>query len=156
MAELRTIPAPVNAPFFHRATAWFCLALVLLTGLTPAQGFVLCIEQDGCVSFEIKAPGSDCTGCEAHEESAAEIVGTERDDRDPGCPCIDLAVPGWNHERTVAGRLAEIHVGPWIAPGAEARVETFAPLAEAVRGPPSGVPRVAQSLTHLQSVVLLV
>ena len=43
-------------PFIRsRFVAWLCLALMSLAGLTPAQGFVLCIEADGCVSIEIKA-----------------------------------------------------------------------------------------------------
>lgn len=43
----------------NRTIAWLCLALALLTGLSPAQGFVLCIETDGCVTVELKDVGLD-------------------------------------------------------------------------------------------------
>lgn len=137
-------------------TAWLCLALILLTGLTPAQGFVLCIEADGCVSVELKASDAICGGCEGHDEGEPAVqTGAPSGEGDP-CECVDLAVPKAADQQAKPSRPAEIHVGAWIAPAPEVRVQQVFLAALAGRGPPTHVPRVADALTHHRSVVLLV
>lgn len=140
----------------HRLTAWLCLALVLLTGLTPAQGFVVCIEDDGCVSIEVKATDTSCGGCEGHEENDSPVQVAATSSEGAPCPCIDLAVPDSPEQQLAQSRSAEVHVGPWIAPPPEIRVQHAMPTVTAGRGPPPCVPRVADSWAHIRTVVLLV
>lgn len=151
------VPSPVFVmePLRTRIVAWLCLALVLLTGLTPAQGFVVCIEEDGCVSIELKAADADCGGCEGHEESDAPDQSAATSSDDP-CPCIDLAVPSSPEQQLSQSRSVEIHLGPWIAPPPEIRFEHATPTVTAGRGPPPRTPRVADSWAHIRTVVLLV
>lgn len=140
----------------HRLLAWLCLALVLLTGLTPAQGFVVCIEDDGCVSIEIKAEDANCGGCEWHEESDNPVQAAATSSDDEPCPCIDLAVPGSPEQQLAKSRSVEVHVGSWIAPPPEIRVQHATPSVTAGRGLPPCIPRVADSWAHIRTVVLLV
>lgn len=151
------VPSPVFVmePLCTRFVAWLCLALVLLTGLTPAHGFVVCIEDDGCVSIELKAADANCGGCEGHEESNAPVQSAATSSDDP-CPCIDLAVPSSPEQQLSQSRSVEIHVGPWIAPPPEIRFEHATPTVAAGRGPPPCTPRVADSWAHIRTVVLLV
>lgn len=139
----------------HRLTAWLCLALVLLTGLTPAQGFVVCIEDDGCVSIEVKAADANCGGCEGHEEGDSPVQTAATSSEEAPCPCIDLPVPGSPEQELAQSRSVEIHVGPWIAPAPEIRVQHATPTVTAGRGPPPCIPRVADSWAHIRTVVLL-
>jgi hypothetical protein len=140
----------------HRLTAWLCLALVLLTGLTPAQGFVVCIEEDGCVSIEVKATDASCGGCEGHEESDTPVQAAGTTGDGAPCPCLDLAVPASPEQQLAQSRSADVSVGPWIAPLPEVRVQQATPTATAGRGPPPCIPRVADSWSHIRTVVLLV
>ena len=140
----------------HRLTAWLCLALVLLTGLTPVQGFVVCIEEDGCVSIEIKAADASCGGCEGHEGGESPVQAAATRSEGTACPCIDLAVPGSPEQQLVQSRSIEVLVGPWIAPPPEIRVQHATPMVTAGRGPPPCIPRVADSWAHIRTVVLRV
>lgn len=72
---------------------WLCLALVLFTGVVPAQGFVLCVESDGCVRIEIKLDERDCRGCDEHldEPAAPQAPSDAHEDM---CSCTDFDVPG--------------------------------------------------------------
>lgn len=143
-------------PFHTRFVAWLCLALMLLTGLTPAQGFVVCIEEDGCVSIEIKAPISDCEGCVGHERDGAPQESVSNSSTDSVCPCDDYVVPGVPDDQVVAKRSLEFQVGPWIAPAMELSVVQPTIAATSERGPPPRAPRVAQTLAHIRTVILLV
>jgi hypothetical protein len=128
----------------------------MLTGLTPLQGFVVCIEADGCVSIEVKASDATCGGCAGHDEDDAPSPALDSANAVLACPCIDLPVSGARDEQVRQARTAEFRGGPWLALVPELVVRRAAPLAAAVREPPSLVPRVADSLAHLRSVVLLV
>ena len=140
----------------HRLTAWLCLALMLLTGLTPAQGFVVCIEDDGCVSIEFKSVVASCGGCEGHEASDSPVQTAATSSEEAPCPCIDLAVPGSPEQQLAQSRSIEVHVGPSIAPPPEIRVQHATPTVAAGRGPPACIPRVADSWAHIRTVVLLI
>ena len=87
------LPSVVTLSLPYRLTARLCLALVLLTGLTPAQGVVVCIEEDGCVSIEVKPADANCSGCEGHEESDTPVQAAATSSEDAPCRCIDLVVP---------------------------------------------------------------
>jgi len=140
----------VKPPLHFRLHAWLCLALLLLAGAMPARGFVVCVEADGCVSLEIKLPDADCGTCAGHEDMASGTT-TNSD-----CPCVDYIVPGLPDQRAVTNRSLDPQVGAWVAPVAVpfALHPTLAQTSE--RGPPPRVPRVAQSLAHIRSVILLV
>lgn len=155
-AEVRTIPTLVTLSLPHRLTAWLCLALVLLTGLTPVQGFVVCIEGDGCVSLEAKAADASCGGCAGHDASEAPLQASTTAGEGAACPCIDIGVPGSPDQELARLRSIKIHVGPWIAPSPEIRVQHATPTVTAGRGPPPCIPRVADSWAHIRTVVLLV
>lgn len=154
--EHRTIaPLPVRLSPLSRVMAWFCLALLLVTGLTPARDYVLCIEPDGCVNLEAKAPADRCGACDDHHDRDAVEVAATNDDG-AGCACIDLAVPSGSELVTAKLRSIASCSGPWILPSASIGVAP-AELRDAGRTEqPPDVPRVAQSLTHIRSVVLLV
>lgn len=139
-----------------RLVAWLCLALTLLTGLTPAQGFVVCIEEDGCVSIEFKVADASCGDCEGHEESNSPVQAAAASSDDAPCPCIDLEVLSSPERQLSQSRSVELHVGPWIAPRPEIRVQHATSAVTAGRVPPPGLPRVADSWEHIRTVVLLV
>ncbi|MCC7171382.1 MAG: hypothetical protein IT459_13120 [Planctomycetes bacterium] len=139
----------------HRLTAWLCLALVLFSGLTPAEGFVVCIEDDGCVSIEVKATDPNCDGCEGHDEADTLVRATANSSEYAPCPCLDLEVPR-SPERLAQSLGNEVHVGPWIAPPPEVRVQHASPTLSVGCGPPACIPRVSDSLAHIRTVVLLV
>ena len=143
-------------PLHSRFVAWLCLALMFLTGLTPAQGFVVCIEADGCVSIEVKAADQNCGTCEGHEPNdlASETVSDPT--TTPECPCVDYVVPGYPDERALTRCSFDLQVGPWVAPAAELHVVQPTPATESERGPPPRTPRVSQTLAHIRSVILLV
>lgn len=156
-AEVRTIPfAPVKLPLRSRFVAWLCLALLLLIGSTPAQGFVVCIEADGCVSVEVKASAADCGSCDGHDRDGPAEDAVSGPSTNPGCPCIDYVVPGFPDQRVVTNRSLELQVGPWIAPPADLHVVQPVPATTSERGPPPRAPRVSQTLAHIRSVILLV
>lgn len=144
-------------PFIRsRFVAWLCLALMSLAGLTPAQGFVLCIEADGCVSIEIKAESATCGSCEGHEPGTASEESVSGQSSAPECPCVDYVVPGFPDEQVVSPRTLDLQVGPWIVPPAGLHVVQPTPASSTERGPPPRSPRVAPTLAHIRTVILLV
>jgi|JI102314A1RNA_FD_contig_71_400598_length_980_multi_2_in_0_out_0_1 hypothetical protein len=155
-AEARTIPTVVTLNLPRRLAAWLCLALVMLTGFSPAQGIVVCIENDGCVSIEVKATGAECGGCREHEESDSPAKARAASSEGAAFPCIDIAVPGSPEQQLGSSRSIGVHVGPWIALPPEIRVQHATPSVSAGRGPPPCIPRAADSLEHIRTVVLLV
>lgn len=139
-----------------RFVAWLGLALLLLSGTTPAQGFVLCIEADGCVSIEIKASAADCGGCDGHEPGGLPEEAVSGPGAGSECPCIDYVVPGFPDQRVITNRSSDLQAGPWIAPAAELHVLQPIPAATSELGPPPRAPHVAQTLAHIRTVILLV
>ncbi|TAJ24755.1 MAG: hypothetical protein EPO68_01060 [Planctomycetota bacterium] len=117
---------------------------------------MLCIEADGCVNLETKGPADPCDACEDHHDAldSVEIAATSGDGAD--CACIDIAVPNGTDAVTAKLRSIASCAGPWIAPPTAIRIEA-AEQRDARRSQrPPDVPRVAQSLAHIRSVVLLV
>jgi len=154
---VHTIPfTPVNTLRRFRLVAWLCLALLLLTGSAPSQGFVVCIEADGCVSIEVKAANLTCRSCEGHESDELASETASDPSTNPECPCTDYVVPAFPDEQVFTNRSSDLQVGPWITPAAELHVvqPPHAPTSE--RGPPPRTLRVAQSLAHIRTVILLI
>lgn len=139
-----------------RFVAWLSLALVLLTGLTPVQGFVICVEADGCISIEVKNPSADCGSCEGHPSEGLPGESLAAGNTEPGCPCVDYLVPGFSDEQVVANRSQDFQVGHLVEPAVELCVTRPVQEATSERGPPPREPHVAQSLEHIRSVILLV
>lgn len=146
----------VMARTSSRFVAWLCLAVLLLTGVAPARGFVVCIEVDGCVSLEVKAQDADCGSCEEHEREAPAGEEVAEPNANSECPCIDYVVPGVPDQRVSSNRSLELPVGPMVAaPTSDFHVAPV-PIATMERGPPPRVPRVAPALAHIRTVILLV
>jgi hypothetical protein len=154
-ADLCRIEVSPRMPLFRRCTAWLCLALVFLIGLNPTQGFVLCIEADGCVSVETRVVDADCVGCDDHGAEAASDPTVASAIEAPPCPCFDVDIPASPDEDLVRAQ-AWSSVVPWFAPRPEvASIPTIA----CERASPAGcadAPRVSDSWVRLQSVVLRV
>lgn len=140
----------------HRYVARLCLALVLLCGLVPAQGLVLCIETDGCLSFEFKAPDAGCGGCEGHVEQAEQALSDLPADIEVDCPCIDLEVRPNEPNTRVHARTAEWSFDGLIAPAPEGFGRGHSVCARAWGAALRPTPRVADGLAHLCSVILQV
>lgn len=142
----------MQASILEPLSRWLCLTLAFLLGLSPAQGFVVCVEADGCVSIEVKAPQSVCGGCDQHEGDEEPGLTEEDGESDLACPCIDLPMPG----APEVVRVSSVEAGAYIAPSPELTIQR-APLgASAPRRPPTGEPLVADSLAHARGLVLLV
>lgn len=134
-------------------TAWFCVVVIALVGITPAQGLVLCLEPDGTVALEVGDSDSGCGGCtpDGAQEQPSGLPASEEN-----CPCIDIPIFSLGEETQVQPRTFEISLdGPWLAPApacafvSAARIESTIPQ---VVGPP----RPAERLAHIRTVVLLV
>ncbi len=139
----------------RRLTAWLCLATALLTGLPPAQGFVLCLEADGCVSVDLAAPSEHCSCCESHEQAAAAPVQDARVLGEAGCACVDLVVLGVAQVRSGQIRPIgpQLEFAPAPAPVDALPVPVLVPPAS--RSARAEVPRPPGSLALIRSVILL-
>jgi len=137
-------------PRLDRLTAWLCLVLACFCGLTPAQGFVLCIEADGCVRVELKAADMGCAGCEGHEPATGIEEGTGGE----LCPCVDLAVPGEPESTQLRQRtsLASQELGLALASVSSAFAS--APCARPAPAAPRVPPRPPALWAQLRSVTL--
>src|SRR6202008_416346 len=95
-----------------RLTAFVCFAVVFVTGLTPSNGFVICLEPDGCVSIEVETSARECGGCEGHEEAGTESQVL------PGnaCPCLDLPIPGSSEDRRLERKSIDLRLATLAAP----------------------------------------
>lgn len=141
--------------FLQRTTAWLCIAVALLTGTTSAQGFVLCLEADGCVRVEAQRGDADCSACEGHETVARPMLAVESAASGQDCPCVDLAVPGCRQEQRVLPGSIELQIRAWIAQPPELFVRTCSLAGLSDRAPPAAVPRPPDSLALIRTVVLL-
>lgn len=137
----------------HRITAWLCLAVALVAGVSPAQGFMLCVEQDGCVSLELAATADHCLDCEAHTPADVDAKFALDESR---CPCVDFAMPSSTKEQALRLQSSVAPLAQWLAllPAA------FAPPTPFVTRSPRvtwvAVPRPPDALRVLRGVVLLV
>jgi len=130
-----------------------------LAGLTPAQGLVICLEEDGRASIEFKETSRPCDGCPEDAAAGAELREAS-DSQAPqaagACPCVDIEVPGPSDAQALSSRSADTGLETCIAARLEICVLTPSALAAPVRGPPWRTPRVADSLACIRSVILLV
>jgi hypothetical protein len=139
----------------QRTTAWLCLAVALLTGFTPAQGTVICLEPDGCVRIELAISAASCFGCGEHREDATPSSPVVRAPEVSDCPCVDLPVPGTSQERRLRNSIA-LRLGSWIANPVALTAPPLLPAPRALRALRLDPPRPPESLALIRSVVLLV
>lgn len=137
-------------------TAWLCLAVTLLTGVTPVNGLVLCLEPDGRVSVEVANNAPVCRSCcEQHPDEPTPASPTAQESDGACCPCLDLPVPGSTQEHRVQPRLVEFQLGPWTSTTSPLESHSFAVAACPFRAPPREVPRPPESIALISTVVLL-
>ena len=134
-------------PLLQRLTARLCLAAALLAGVTPAQGFVVCFEPDGCVRFELVRALEDCGDCDAHADEAPAPQHSELSGED-SCPRVDLPLP-------VSPQATRL-LPAWIPLPPSPRVACAPAFFPRATPAPRAEPRPPDSLTRNRSVVLLV
>jgi hypothetical protein len=139
----------------QRLTAWLCLALASLTGLAPAQGFVLCLDTDGCVRVDLAAPAGHCQCCDGEQAGETNEALPSRAGDDSGCACVDLLVCGAAQDRLHQHRPVAPQLGPWIAPSPGSALLSPVSITTAARPARAGIPRPPDSLALIRSVVLL-
>jgi hypothetical protein len=136
----------------HKLATWLCLVATLLLGISPRQAWVLCLEPDGRVSFELASDASRCDGCPEGSSESREPVVPVSEPAD--CPCIDIPLVLASDQDQVELKRVELPFA-LSATLPVSFVHTIEPAPASV-GARSDVPRPAQSLTLIRSVVLLV
>jgi hypothetical protein len=140
----------------QRITAWLCLAAAFLTGLAPAQGFVLCLQPNGRMSVDLATPAEHCKCCAVHAQGTTPLAQPARALDDACCECVDVPVSGALQDRLCQPRPIVPQLGPWIAPSRAAILQALVLIAPAARAPRAEVPRPPDSLALIRSVVLLI
>jgi len=106
-----------------RLTTWLVLAVCVLSGVSPAQALVLCLEPDGSVTLEA-AEQRGCAPCDDGEDSAMHVeelgVGC--------CACVDIPLPQGGTQPQVVARVAEAGLAPALPPAPLARIAEPAPV----------------------------
>lgn len=137
---------------------WLCLVTVLLGGLAPGQGYVLCVGINGHV--EMNSTGVGCNECEGDSREAdpdpcSDEAGMIR--AAACCPCLDIpVVSSGDLLRTDSSRVASEFSGPLHAtlPSYDFRFDGPEPLARLALHDPPDPSRFV--LPQLRSVILLV
>ncbi len=137
-------------------TAWLCLTVVFLTGLSPAQGFVFCIEQDGCVQLEVRTTTADCGGCDDHQVQSDEGSRTDDSHGVADCSCVDIALPGPIEQRQLRQKVCDLAAPTALIPVSLAAFDRFVVRAPSRTEPRTSVPRPSGSLALIRTVVLRV
>jgi hypothetical protein len=123
----------------------------MLSGISPAQDLVICLEPDGSVVLEGAEAGA-CTPCGGTEEASREV------ERQSGecCPCVDIPLPTQD-ECLQAKRKASDARGSHAAvfpPSCLATAACVQPAERALRA--GGQPRLAQRIALIWTVILRV
>ena len=135
----------------HKLTTWLVLVAYMLSGVSPAQQLVLCLEPDGRVVLEAAEDGG-CTPCGGSEESSREVERLAAE----CCPCIDIPLPTQD-EGPQAKLKAPDAQGWWAAvlpPCFFATVAWVEPAELALSA--RNRPRPAQRLELIRTVILRV
>ena len=133
----------------HKLTTWLVLFAYMLSGISPAQQLVICLEPDGSVVLEA-AEESGCTPCGREETSDEAILAAAC------CPCVDIPLPTQDEGLQARPKSSDLQ-GSWTAvppPSWPARVVTVErPETELFR---DSQPRPAQRLELIRTVILRV
>jgi hypothetical protein len=135
-----------------------CLVIILLGGLAPGQGYVLCLGMNGHV--EVSRTGDGCDECEttSHEADPGpcpDEAGLSR--TSACCPCLDIpVVSSGDVFRVESPRVAQELSGPLPAtlPAYLVGVDGPRPLRCLALHDPPNLSRFV--LPQLRSVILLV
>ena len=142
------------APLLQRFTAWLCLSVALFSGLAPAQGYVLCLEADGCLSLEVADAAESCGGCEPHRADGAPSASSCAA-VDTACPCVDISVSVGAKDKRIQPRPADVPLLKLPVFRPATLCERLLTDSLASRTPDIAAPLPAQSLLLIRSVVLL-
>ena len=99
----------MSSPSRRILIAWLCLTAAFIT---PAQGFVLCVGENGHVAMERTHDPRPCTGClddpRGVPPAPAPHTGLSPVASDPAdCPCVDLPVIGGDFARCRQSSVAD-------------------------------------------------
>lgn len=135
----------------HTLTTWLVLVAYMLSGISPAQQLVVCLEPDGGIVLEA-ALDSGCTPCGETEDSApdSELLAAEC------CPCVDIPLPSQGEGPQAKPRASDAQ-SPWAAvlpPSCPSTVAWVEPV-ELPLGA-GDQPRPAQRLALIRTVILRV
>jgi hypothetical protein len=135
----------------RKLSAWLLLVAYALSGVSPAQRFVVCLEPDGSIALEAAASIGCAPSCGEDESSPESSEAASR-----CCPCIDIPLPTRGEEPQSKARASEVPglaavvlpppCLPSIAQAAPAGLERSAPVE----------PRPSPGLALLRTVVLRV
>ena len=135
----------------HKLATVLVLAVYLLTGLAPAQRFVLCLEPGGEVALEVAGRGTACPSSGESEEPASTVEGAHT----TCCPCVDIPLPAQDEDPQAKPSADQSSACAVLAPPA-----CLATVAEPLPAPcavtAQGRPRPRAGLALIQTVVLRV
>lgn len=88
----------------HKLTTWLVLVAYMLSGVSPAQQLVVCLEPDGSVVLEAAEDGA-CTPC-GPEESSQEVEQLAAE----CCPCVDIPLPMQGEEAQAKPKASDAQI----------------------------------------------
>lgn len=134
----------------HKLTTWLVLVAYMLSGVSPAQKLVVCLEPGGSVVLEAAEDGG-CTPC-GPEESSREVEQLAAE----CCPCVDIPLPtqGEGPQAKPKASDAQISSVAVLPPCFLAIVAWVEPAELAFTA--GGQPRPAQRLELIRTVILRV
>lgn len=144
----------MHPSILQRITAWLCLAAAILTGLAPAQGLVLCLEPDGCVTLEVAACASACGGCGDHREGSQPALASARAEEQGCCACVDVELPALSQDRRIQPRASELALEACLALAPPDSPALAIVVDAVVPAPRSEPPRPPERLAAIRCVVL--
>jgi hypothetical protein len=142
------------ASLLQRFSAWLCLTLALFSGLAPAQGYVLCLEADGCLSLEVSNATDSCGGCEPHRSDSSPGASACAD-VDTACPCVDISVSVGAKDKRVQPRPTDVPLPKLPVFRPATLCDRLLTDSLARHAPDVAAPRPAHSLLLIRSVELL-
>jgi hypothetical protein len=135
----------------HKLATWFGLVAYLLSGISPAQQLVVCLEPDGSVVLEA-AEASGCTPCDGTEDPSPQVTGL----RSACCACIDIPLPRQGEGPQAKPKASEDR-GSWAAVVPPAGIGSITGIEPVEREPSVRArPRPAPNLALIRTVVLRV
>ena len=141
----------------QRATAWLCLAIALVTGVAPGQGFTLCVQLATSSKVDTSATPDTCACCAADRADAPATPAVSHD-CGPRCDaCLDLLVPAFAKDARVQQKSVVFESAPllMLAPCSPVQL-SFAPDVVTTHRSRDAHPRPPASVALIRSVVLLV
>lgn len=143
----------MRAPFRSLLAAWLVRVALLLTGLAPLPGVVVCFEPDGSIALEALGGSRACEGCDESrpDQAPVRVVASA-----PSCcACLDIPLEGRDENACVPSSSFELPSPPAALVG----MTSWAPCL-ALRATPEPrdgrLPEPDGTLGQLRTVVLRV